>query len=64
VLGHALSMQAIHGGKAKNDKIDAHTLLGAPNGKVYAPPGSEYTDLQTSITYKKGNSFDDHHWVP
>src|SRR5919197_336870 len=23
VLGHALSMQAIHGGKAKNDKIDA-----------------------------------------
>jgi len=24
VLGHALSMKAIHGGKAKNDKIDAH----------------------------------------
>jgi transposase len=23
VLGHALSMKAIHGGKAKNDKIDA-----------------------------------------
>src|SRR5262245_6324497 len=23
VLGHALSMQAIHGGKAKNDKIDS-----------------------------------------
>src|SRR5882724_1275851 len=26
VLGHALSMQAIHGGKAKNDTIDAHTI--------------------------------------
>lgn len=24
VLGHALSMKAIHGGKAKNDKIEAH----------------------------------------
>ena len=26
VLGHALSMKAIHGGKAKNEKIDAHTI--------------------------------------
>ena len=26
VLGHALSMKAIHGGKAKNDKIDAHKI--------------------------------------
>jgi len=26
VLGHALSLQAIHGGKAKNDKIDAPKL--------------------------------------
>jgi transposase len=26
VLGHALSMKAIHGGKATNDKIDAHTI--------------------------------------
>jgi transposase len=26
VLGHALSMQAIHGGKAKNDTIDAQTI--------------------------------------
>ena len=24
VLGHALYMKAIHGGKAKNDKIDSH----------------------------------------
>src|SRR4029453_14184714 len=26
VLGHALSMKAIHGGKAKNDQIDAHKI--------------------------------------
>jgi Transposase len=26
VLGHALSMKAIHGGKANNDKIDAHKI--------------------------------------
>src|SRR5262245_31044232 len=26
VLGHALSMKAIHGGKAKNDTIDAQTI--------------------------------------
>ncbi len=26
VLGHALSMKALHGGKAKHDTIDAHTI--------------------------------------
>ena len=26
VLGHALYMKAIHGGKAKNDTIDAHKI--------------------------------------
>jgi Transposase len=26
VLGHALSMKAMHGGKAKHDKIDAHKI--------------------------------------
>jgi hypothetical protein len=26
VLGHALYLKAIHGGKAKNDKIDDHKL--------------------------------------
>jgi len=41
VLGHALYMRAIHGGKAKNDRIDAHkiaALLRAgddPAGLVY-----------------------------
>jgi transposase len=32
VLGHALSMKAIHGGKAKNDKIDAHKIAGLLRG--------------------------------
>jgi len=27
VLGHALAMKAIHGGKAKHDKIDSHKIL-------------------------------------
>ena len=26
VLGHALYMKAVHGGKAKNDRIDAHKI--------------------------------------
>jgi hypothetical protein len=30
VLGHALSMKAIHGGKANNDKIDAHKIAALP----------------------------------
>ncbi len=42
VLGHALYMKAIHGGKAKNDKIDAFkiaTLLrGGSMPKAYAYP--------------------------
>jgi len=48
VLGHALYMKAIHGGKAKNDKIDAHkiaTLLRGgmmPEAYVY-PPGMRST---------------------
>jgi transposase len=32
VLGHALSMKAIHGGKAKNDTIDAHKMAGLLRG--------------------------------
>ncbi|HEM62265.1 MAG TPA: IS110 family transposase [Chloroflexi bacterium] len=51
VLGHALYMKAIHGGKAKNDKIDAHktaTLLrgGAfPMAFVYPPEMRATRDL-------------------
>ena len=32
VLGHALSMKAIHGGKAKNDKIDSHKIASLLRG--------------------------------
>jgi transposase len=32
VLGHALSLKAIPGGKAQNDKIDAHKLAGLVRG--------------------------------
>jgi transposase len=42
VLGHALSMQALHGGKATNDKIDAHKiavlLRGALLPQAYVSP--------------------------
>ncbi len=42
VLGHALYMKAIHGGKAKNDKMDAHKiailLRGGMMPQVYGYP--------------------------
>ena len=42
VLGHALSMKAIHGGKAKNDTIEAHTsavlLRGGMMPQAYVYP--------------------------
>jgi hypothetical protein len=31
-LGHALAMKAIHGGKAKNDKIDSHKIASLLRG--------------------------------
>src|ERR687891_657522 len=51
VLGHALYMKAIHGGKAKNDKIDAHKiavlLRGGmlPMAYVYPPEMRASRDL-------------------
>jgi transposase len=42
VLGHALYMKAIHGGKAKNDKIDSHKIAALLRGgmlpKAYVYP--------------------------
>jgi transposase len=35
VLGHALYMGAIHGGKAKNDKIDAHKIAVLVRGGMF-----------------------------
>src|SRR2546422_11232150 len=36
VLGNALAMKAIHGGKAKNDKIDSHKIAGLLRGGLLA----------------------------
>ena len=51
VLGHALAMKAIHGGKAKNDKIDAHKIAALlrggliPQAYVYPPEMRATRDL-------------------
>ncbi len=36
VLGHALYMKAIHGGKSKNDKIDSHKIAALLRGGMLA----------------------------
>jgi hypothetical protein len=41
VLGHALSMQALHGGKAKNEKMDAQKIAVLLRGGM-SPPASVY----------------------
>lgn len=41
VLGPALSMKAIHGGQAKNDKIDAHKIAARLRGGML-PQASVY----------------------
>jgi transposase len=51
VLGHALYMKAIHGGKAKNDRIDAHKIAALlrggmiPQAYVYPAPMRSTRDL-------------------
>jgi transposase len=35
VLGHALAMKAVHGGKAKNDRLDARTIAGLLRGGFF-----------------------------
>jgi len=51
VLGHALAMKAIHGGKAKNDKRDARKIAGLlkggffPMAYVYPKAKRETRDL-------------------
>jgi transposase len=57
VLGHALYMKAIHGGKAKNDKIDSHKiavlLRGGmiPMAHVYPPAMRSTRDLLRRRTH-------------
>ena len=51
MLGHALAMKAIHGGKAKNDKLDSHKIAGLwrggmlPQAYVYPPRMRDTRDL-------------------
>jgi transposase len=51
VLGHALAMKAIHGGKAKNDRLDAAKIAGLlkggffPRAHVYPKDTRETRDL-------------------
>ena len=55
VLGHALYMKAIHGGKAKNDKLDAHQiavlLRGGmlPQAYVYPPEMRATRDCAAAV---------------
>jgi transposase len=57
VLGHALSMTAIHGGKAKNDRIDSHKIAGLlrggllPQAYVYPAPMRATRDLLRRRTH-------------
>ena len=40
VLGHALYMKAIHGGKTKNDKIDSHKIATLLRGGMFPCPST------------------------
>ena len=57
VLGHALYLKAIHGGKAKNDKIDAHKIAVLwrggmlPQASSYPPEMRATRDLLRRRTY-------------
>lgn len=57
VLGHALYMKAIHGGKAKNDKIDSRKIAGLlrsgmiPQAYVYPAQMRATRDLLRRRTY-------------
>jgi transposase len=57
VLGHALYMKAIHGGKAKNDKIDSRKIAGLlrsgmiPQAYVYPAAMRSTRDLLRRRTY-------------
>jgi hypothetical protein len=48
VLGHALDMQAMHGGKAKHDRIDAHTMAVRLRGGM--PPQASVSPAERRAT--------------
>jgi transposase len=48
VLGHALSMKAIHGGKAKNDKSDAQTMAVLLRGGMLPQASVDPADMRAT----------------
>ena len=48
VLGHALYMKAIHGGKAKNDKIDAYKIAHLLKGGNFPPAYTYPSDMRAT----------------
>jgi len=56
ILGHALYMKAIHGGKAKNDKIDSYKITSLirggtfPQAFVYPRDMRATRDLLTGVS--------------
>ncbi len=47
VLGHALYMRAIHGGKAKNDRIDAHKIAALLRGGMMPQAAGDACDARS-----------------
>jgi hypothetical protein len=62
VLGHALYMRAIHGGKAKNDRIDAHKIAALlrggmlPQAYVYPKEMRATRDLMGPVERRFGSN--------
>ena len=50
VLGHALAMKAIHGGKAKNDRLDAEKIAGLLKGGFF-PLAYVYSKAKRETRY-------------
>jgi transposase len=48
VLGHALYMKAIHGGKAKNDKIDSHKIAVLLRGGMLPQASVDPTEMRAT----------------
>ena len=48
VLGHALYMKAIHGGKTKNDKLDAHKIAGLLRGGLLPQADVDPAELRAT----------------
>ena len=48
VLGHALSMKAMHGGKAKHDTINAHQLAVLRRGGMRPQADVSPTDMRAT----------------